>query len=168
MLSSIMATHPDKWDTYQGDVKKAFLNRKLKEVEYVEHPLDSEVNGNEVLKRWKTLYGLSQSPREWHAVLLKGIELLGLSQSTFDTSVFINKNHSGIIIPSVDDLGTFFSDPAKDKRVAEHLAQTFWMTDNCKISWIVGIQITYSNSHITLGQAAYVQQTLEHFNMIDC
>lgn len=42
------------------------------------------------------------------------------------------------------------------------------MTDNGKISWIVGIKVTCSDSQIPLSQSAYVQQILERLNMMDC
>ena len=47
------------------DVKTAFLNRDLEEEIYMDKPEDF-VEPGQVCKLTKSLYGLKQSPKQWH------------------------------------------------------------------------------------------------------
>jgi hypothetical protein len=53
---------------YQMDVKSTFLNDKINELIYVEHPPDFEDSKkpNHVYKLSNTLYGLKQEPHAWY------------------------------------------------------------------------------------------------------
>lgn len=105
--------------------KKCFLKWKTHTEVYVAQSLRYGVMGDQVLKLRKTLYGLKELTREWDAVLFKELEFLGLRRSTFDPIVFTNKNNTLIIAAFVDNLGTCFSDPAEDERVANTSLKPF-------------------------------------------
>lgn len=134
-----MATHPRVWNTCQNDVKHAFLNGELKKEVYVEQLQGYEEGEGQVLHLKMTLYGLKQSRGEWHVVLFQELEVIGLRRSTFDSSVFFNKTNALNIAGFVVDLGINLCDKKDDKRVAEHLAKEFRITDLAEVGWVVGV-----------------------------
>jgi hypothetical protein len=76
------------------DVKTTFLNGDLKENDFMSQPNDFVVKGQEhkVVKIIKSLYGLKQALRAWHAKLTK--HLLKLNFKYFnldDATLFVKK-----------------------------------------------------------------------------
>ena len=67
MLIALAAVHDLK--NHQMDVKTAFLNRELEEEIYMEQPEGFIVPSKEkkVCRLVKSLYGLKQTPKQWHA-----------------------------------------------------------------------------------------------------
>ena len=66
MLVAIVALH--NLEIHQMDVKTAFLNGELNEEIYMEQPKVFIVPGQEkkVCRLVKSLYGLKQTPKQWH------------------------------------------------------------------------------------------------------
>ena len=72
----IAASHD--WNVIQLDVQTAFLQSKMKEEVYVKQAVGFEkldLNGQPyVCKLKKNLYGLKQSPRNWHGTIQHDVE----------------------------------------------------------------------------------------------
>ncbi|GKG33445.1 retrovirus-related pol polyprotein from transposon RE2, partial [Tanacetum coccineum] len=73
------------------DVKNAFLHGDLEEEVFMKLPPEHPQSGqlNLVCKLNKSIYGLKQSPRAWHAKLSTTLECLGFSKSSGDYSLYV-------------------------------------------------------------------------------
>jgi hypothetical protein len=75
------------WSLYQMDVRNAFLHGELKEEVFMKlppgHPQSH--SPNLVWKLHKSIYGLKQSPRAWHAKLSVALQTLGYTRSNVDS-----------------------------------------------------------------------------------
>ena len=89
-----------------ADVKTAFLNGQLDEVIYMQQPPGFEQGGaNTVCKLDKSLYGLRQAPRQWHAELRRHLEAMGFQASEADSSFFISTSGATVyLLVYVDDI----------------------------------------------------------------
>lgn len=74
------------WSLSQMDVKNAFLRGDLEEEVFMKIPHGHPLSGDSKLacKLHKSIYGLKQSPRAWHAKLSSSLTVLGFSRSSTD------------------------------------------------------------------------------------
>ncbi|CAG7721961.1 unnamed protein product [Allacma fusca] len=78
------------------DVTKAFLNSKLDEELYMKQPPGYEVKkGDYVCKLLKGLYGLKQSPRNWHKTIKIALSEIGFQRSSYVNCLFILEEFKG-------------------------------------------------------------------------
>ncbi|GKE97756.1 retrovirus-related pol polyprotein from transposon RE2 [Tanacetum coccineum] len=93
----------------QMDVKNAFLHGDLEEEVFMKLPPGHPQSGqhNLVCKLNKSIYGLKQSPRAWHAKLSTALECLGFSKSSGDSSLYVRlgKFEKLAVLIYVDDVG---------------------------------------------------------------
>ena len=72
-------------ELHQLDIKTAFLNGELEETIYMKQPEGYEEGGpSMVCHLHKSLYGLRQAPRAWHARLKTELESMGFTASQAD------------------------------------------------------------------------------------
>ena len=102
-LSSMM-----KWDVYQMDVKKTFLNGVTEEEVYIEQPQGFEVEDRvtHVCKLKKDLYGLQHSTRDWYGRIDSLLTSLGFMNCKVDPNLYMNimDDEPVILLLYVDDL----------------------------------------------------------------
>ncbi|GKA00048.1 retrovirus-related pol polyprotein from transposon TNT 1-94 [Tanacetum coccineum] len=87
---------------FQMDVKKAFLNGKLKEEVYVSQPegfVDQEYLSH-VYNLKKVLYGLKQAPRAWYDMLSSFLISQHFSKSAVNPTLFIRKAENDLLLMS--------------------------------------------------------------------
>ena len=79
------------------DVKTAFLHGDLDEKIYMSQPMSFKTVGKEniVCKLKKSLYGLKQSPRQWHKHFNSFIRGKWYTHSHYDPYVYYNKLPGG-------------------------------------------------------------------------
>ncbi|KAL6322438.1 hypothetical protein AAG906_008093 [Vitis piasezkii] len=106
VLLSVAANHG--WSLSQMDVKNAFLHGELEEEVYMKIPPGHPLCGDpsRVCKLNKSIYGLKQSPRAWHAKLSSTLEDLGFTRSSADSSLYvqIGQTEKLMVLIYVDDL----------------------------------------------------------------
>ncbi|GJZ61043.1 retrovirus-related pol polyprotein from transposon TNT 1-94 [Tanacetum coccineum] len=90
------------------DVNTAFLNKPLKEEEYVNQPdgfIDPH-HPDKVYHLKKALYGLKQAPRAWYDELSNFLVSKGFSKGSIDPTLFITKKGEDILLVQiyVDDI----------------------------------------------------------------
>jgi hypothetical protein len=80
-----------RWYLRHLDIHNSFLHGFLDEEVYMRQPpgfVDS-AKPDHYCRLVKSLYGLKQDPRAWHAHLSSVLDSLGFSPSVADTSLFI-------------------------------------------------------------------------------
>lgn len=97
---------------HQIDVKTAFLNSDLEEEIYMNQPQGFIIHGqeNKVYELVKSLYGLKQTPKQWHEKFDKIMISSGYVMNDVDKFIYskFDSNNSGVIICLyVDDLLIF-------------------------------------------------------------
>jgi hypothetical protein len=82
----------NRWLMCQMDLKNAFLHGNLEEEVYMKLPLSHPQGSdpNLVCRLHKSINGLKQSPRAWHAQLSAVLEQSSFKRSNVDSSLFIH------------------------------------------------------------------------------
>ena len=115
------------------DVKTAFLNGELEEEIYIEQPEGFVVPGKEkkVCKLIKSLYGIKQEPKQWHAKFNQTMLSNGFKINECDKCVYIKDtpNQEVILCLYVDDMLIMRKDIANIKATKRMLATKFDMED---------------------------------------
>ncbi|CAI7843695.1 unnamed protein product [Closterium sp. NIES-54] len=117
----------------------------------------------------RPVYGLRQSPREWHDTLRTTLAALGFAPSTTDPSLFLCTDTSlppFYILVYVDDLVFATADTAGLAHVKSELQKRHTCTDLGELRSYLGLQITRDRAQrtITLTQSHMVQQVLQRFD----
>ncbi|CAI7770270.1 unnamed protein product [Closterium sp. NIES-53] len=111
----------------------------------------------------RPLYGLCQSPREWHNTLCSTLRDLGFRPSSADPSLFIrNGSTPFFILVYVDDLVFATADRAALTEVKSEVQKRHKCTDLGDLQRYLSLHITRDRSTrtITLTQSHMVQQEL--------
>ncbi|CAJ2658083.1 unnamed protein product [Trifolium pratense] len=157
---------------HQMDVKTAFLNGDLEEEIYMEQPEGFVIHGQEtkVCKLDKSLYGLKQTPKQWHEKFDNLMILNGFRLNESDKCIYYkcDGNICTIICLYVDDMLIFGSNLSAINNVKSLLSNNFDMKDLGEASVILGIKITRSEKGISLDQSHYVEKILKKYGYFNC
>jgi hypothetical protein len=159
------------------DVITAFLNGTLDEEVYC-RPL-AGMDGykeHKFLKLLRSLYGLKQASRQWHAKLNEILALAGFKPlNNIDDCVYTKISKTGrllIIAAFVDDLFKFYHliDKAEMQGCIDLMGTKFKLKDLGPAAHILGIKITRNrrNKTILLNQESHINSMLESYGMLDC
>ena len=189
----IALTCANDWEIEQSDISTAFLNAPLSENVYMAVPsgVTVEVVGGQlvtrlcvdqslvkspslqyVLKLNKSIYGLKQSPRNWHHLLDHWLTtVVGFVRSTVDPCLFTLVCGDDCITLTiyVDDLVYGGTRKMVDK-FKQQLSERFKVTHDGPLSWVLGMEIlrNRTNQSIVIRQTKYINDILERFNMQEC
>jgi len=128
---------------YQIDVRNAFLHGELEAEVFIKlppgHPQSH--SPNLVCKLHKSIYGLKQSPRIWHAKLSVALQTLDFTKSNVDSLLFIQQNSADklIILVYVDDLIITGSNETSVAKLKVDLQRQFSIKDLGKLKYFLGI-----------------------------
>ncbi|GJV62248.1 zinc finger, CCHC-type containing protein [Tanacetum coccineum] len=119
---------------HQMDVKTTFLNCDLDEEVYMEQPKGFVMPGNEhkVCKLVKSLYGLKQTPKQWHQKFDEVVLSSGFSLNQSDKCVYskFDSSDKGVIICLyVDDMLIFGTEQNQVDKTKKFLSLRFSMKD---------------------------------------
>ena len=152
------------------DVKTAFLNGELEEDIYMTQPQGYEEGGpGLVCHLRKTLYGLRQAPRAWHARLKQELEAAGYQASEADPGLFVlhNKTHTVYVLVYVDDI--LIAGPARANLtpIKTSLQQAFDVRDLGDVGWFLGMKIERDRTAGTLkiSQSSMTQDLVTKFSL---
>lgn len=133
------------WRVRQLDIRNAFLNGDLNEEVYMKQPLSfvDSAHPSHVLKLHKVLYGLKQSPQAWFLKLSSCLLNLGFFASKSDTSMFIYRDSSSIVVflIYVDDILVTGNDFKLIQHFISSLGSLFMVKDIGDLSYFLGIQV---------------------------
>jgi hypothetical protein len=159
------------------DVKTAYLNGDLDVPIYMRPPqglelIDQQCPANQVCLLTKSLYGLKQSGRQWHANINHSLLANGFTPLHADRCVYVRRNADSIVIIAlyVDDLLIASSKTPELLSIKRKLAQQYEMEDMGEATFILGIDIkrNRSNRSISIGQSAYFNTLLQRHGMTNC
>ncbi|XP_019435884.1 PREDICTED: uncharacterized protein LOC109342338 [Lupinus angustifolius] len=161
----------NNWYLHQLDVNTAFLHGDLKEVVYMKVPPGLTVSQpNLVCKLEKSLYGLKQASRQWHAKLTAVLLQSGYTKSLADHSLFIKHVSSSFtaILVYVDDLILTGNNMIEITEIKKLLDNEFSIKDLGELKKFLGMEIAQSSKGILLYQRKYTLDLLEETGMLAC
>jgi histone deacetylase 1/2 len=160
------------WCLRQLDVQNAFLHGVLEEDVFMRQPPGYEHPAfpRHVCKLDKSIYGLKQSPRAWHARLSSALHALGFRASQADSSLFIYQQggETTYILIYVDDIIVASSSSQATQELIDRLRDSFAIKDLGDLHYFLGIEVTRNSDGIVLRQAKYARDLLLREGMKDC
>eukprot|EP00253_Pinus_taeda_P020610 PITA_20610 len=105
-----------------------------------------QTDSSVVCRLKKSLYGLTQTPRAWHAKMDSFLLETGFSRCHKDNTIYTKKVGKSLIILVlyVDDLILIGSDPNLINHVKSSLKNKFEMTDLGHLQYFLGLQVLQS------------------------
>jgi len=155
------------WRPRQLDVNTAFLYGILKEEVYMDLPEGSRLDGM-VAKLKRCIYGLKQSPGEWYYQLVKYRGPFGFVITAWEPCVLVHESGDLFLATYVDDITLFGASGELKEQTINILKTEFKLNDMGELSWLLGIEITFTDDGITLSQTTFIDKILNHFSMQDC
>lgn len=142
------------WVVHQLDVNNAFLHGDLSEEVYMKVPEGVPNPFNKVCKLKKLIYGLKQASREWHFKLTHILILEGFVQSKNDYSLYFRRRNELICIAAVyvDDVILTGTDQEAISGLKSFLHKTFGIKDLSRLSFFLGIEVSYLSTGIFLSR----------------
>ena len=160
MLIAIVAIFNLK--IHQIDVKTTFINGDLEEEIYMDKPKGFVELGQEskLCKLTKSLYGLKQTPKQWHEKFDSCMIENSYKSNECDKCIFSKSwNNLHVIISlCVDDMLIFGSDMHVINETKNMLKSHFDMKDLGEANFILGMKITKTCNGIFLDQSHYVEK----------
>lgn len=132
---------------------------------------EDPVHPHFVCELLKSLYGLKQAPRAWNAKFTGYLPALGFKSSHSDPSLFVKHVDSEIVILLlyVDDIILIGSNEQLVQTLVDDLSSVFEMKDMGKLTYFLGLQITYSDSgDIFVSREKYAKDLLQKSGMTSC
>ncbi|KAF7493789.1 Copia protein [Sarcoptes scabiei] len=153
------------WCVHHLDIKTAFLNGNLEEEVYVRppHPLRKE---GKIWKLKKSLYGLKQSPRNWHKFLNDILINNGFMASKTEPCLYLKEDC--LLLVYVDDILVSSKDIETIESVKILLAERVEVHDLKEVNKFLNINICKRDGQFLLDQESYIMQLAEKFGQKNC
>ncbi|KAI5328680.1 hypothetical protein L3X38_028077 [Prunus dulcis] len=138
---------------------------------HVPQGFEDAIHSSHVCKLLKSLYGLKQAPRAWNAKFTSYLPTLGFTLSHSDPSLFVKHTGTDIVLLLfyVDDIIVTGSSSTLVQSVITDLGEVFDMKDMGKLTYFLGLEISYlSNGDIFVNQAKYLRDLLKKATMVEC
>ncbi|UZJ53681.1 hypothetical protein CBS101457_003001 [Exobasidium rhododendri] len=154
------------WKVHQMDVVAAYLNGNLEEEIYMVQPPGMEDGTGRVCRLIKGLYGLKQAGRVWYQKAHKHLMDIGFKCLDADQGLYFRKQpSSAIVCLYVDDILITAASVEEIITIKEEFHRAFKMTDGGLVSFILGLQVSWNNSTVTISQETYVKKIVKRFNL---
>uniref|UniRef100_A0A6N2MZF3 Integrase catalytic domain-containing protein n=1 Tax=Salix viminalis TaxID=40686 RepID=A0A6N2MZF3_SALVM len=158
------------WFLSQMDVKNAFLHGDLEEEVFMKLPPDRSLSAtpNLVCKLHKSIYGLKQSPRAWHAKHSGALATLGFSKSAADSSLYVRFKNADklMVLIYVDDLIISGNNVESIAQLKKTLQQLFPIKDLGALKIFLGIEMASSSKGLFFHQRKYTIDLLQEAGML--
>jgi hypothetical protein len=150
------------------DVDQAFLHGDLEEELFMDPPPGLTAGAqNSIWKLKRPLYGLKQSPRQWHAKL-KGVLLkMGFHCSSTDPSLFLKSTAAeGWVLVYVDDLLILAPHAEALQGIKVQLQEHFPLKDLGPVSTYLGMEVSRDRGRkvLHLHQQKYIKVIQDRFS----
>ncbi|XP_075492446.1 uncharacterized protein LOC142530498 [Primulina tabacum] len=158
------------WHLFQMDVKNALLHGDLEEEVFMKLPTGhpQSENPNLACQLHKSIYGLKQSPRAWHAKLSTGLEALCFKRSSADSSLYVLLGlvDKLVVLIYVDDLIITGNNTDSIAQLKTKLQHKFPIKDLGSLKYFLGIEMAASNKGLFLNQRKYILDSLQDAEML--
>jgi len=127
-------------------------------------------NEHKVMKLRKALYGLKQAPIAWTNRIYTFLLGLGFVKCPVEYGVYVKivqLNQLIIICLYMDDLLIIGSNTTYIENIKQNLKMEFEMTDLGTLSYVIGLEFSYTEKSIIMHQKQYVLEVLSIFNIFD-
>jgi hypothetical protein len=153
---------------YQMDVKSAFLNGPIKEVEQPPVFEDSEYP-NHVYKLSKALYGLKQAPRAWYESLRDFLITNGFKVGKANPTLFTKTVANDLFVCQIyfDDIIFGSTNKSTCEEFSRIMVQKFEMSMMGELRYFLGFQVKQLQKGTFISQTKYIQNILNKFGMKD-
>ena len=123
-----------------------------------------------VCRLLKSLYGLKQSGRNWHQMLIEHLQELGFKASINDACVFTKmvNNQWCYVSVWVDDIIYFSQDATFKTTFEKQMVAKFIIGEKSQLAWFLGMGVKRTEGRIVLDQRQYVTKLLDNFGMLEC
>nr|GEU46929.1 ribonuclease H-like domain, reverse transcriptase, RNA-dependent DNA polymerase [Tanacetum cinerariifolium] len=152
----------NKWEVHHLDVKSAFLHGDLKEEVYVTQPegFIKRQDKGKVYRLIKALYGLRQAPRAWNIKLDNTLKSLDFKKCVLEQAIYTktSKDSTLLIGVYVDDLIITGTQKKEIDKFKAQMEEKFKMSDLGLLAYYLGIEVTQTNSDISIRQSAYANK----------
>eukprot|EP00873_Tetraselmis_striata_P038072 jgi/Tetstr1/458336/TSEL_004301.t1 len=164
------------WNIHQVDVDTAFLYAPVEEEIYMRPPPGYEqydARGRPmVLRLLKSMYGLKQSPRNWHNTLHKFLVCYGFQQLKSDPGANVYWQGGQLIcilVVYVDDMIFAFKNAVWAADFKTALGARFDIKDLGVCAWALGMAVErdWDNATLKVHQAKYIDDVVHKFNLAD-
>ena len=157
-------------ELHQLDIKTAFLNGELEETIYMKQPEGYEEGGpSMVCHLHKSLYGLRQAPRAWHARLKTELESMGFTASDADPGLYTANLKDGkvFILVYVDDILVVGKTMDSINHVKSRLEGVFDVRDLGEASYFLSINIIRDrpSRYLQINQQRMTTQLVEKYGL---
>jgi len=117
----------------------------------------------------KALNGLKQASRAWFQRLSFALLQWGFSNSRTDNSMFLcfGESITLIVLIYVDDILITCSSPTQVASLVAKLNSMFALRDLGRLTYFLGIEVSYHEDSIHLSQTKYVSDLLQRTTMFD-
>lgn len=152
------------YEIHQFDIKTAFLHGDIDRVIYMHQPKGFDDGSGRVCQLFKSLYGLKQTPRQWHNKFDESLRMLGLTPTECDPCIYSNKDSTLLLALHVDD-GLIIGETNDEiQKLIKELERRFEMTHSEAKNYL-GIEIERNIREKTLRihQSAYICNILSRF-----
>ena len=149
------------YHVHQMDFDTAYLNSPLGEDIYMRGPPGYAKQGM-AYKVLRALYGLKQSGRECFGTLRDKLLSLTFTQMAFDPCVFTMENLFVAIY--VDDL-LIIGYMDEIKQFKDTISKAFPCKDLGQAKYLLGLEITITDTYISISQASYTQRIVQRFSI---
>ena len=154
-------------ECHQIDVNNAFTESWLAEKIYMAPPPGVNLQPGQALLIKKSLYGLKQAARDWHAKCMKELLKLGFAQTKADPCLLHHPEKGIYLLVYVDDITVASKSLKEVKWFKDTFGKVFKTKDLGELSKILGIRIfrDRKNRMLRMDQTHYLNEVLDQLHM---
>lgn len=166
----IAAAVANKWSLSHIDIKGAYLNATLREQIYVRMPKGFERPDGKIMRLKRSVYGLKSAGNYWWKDFAKALTDFGMLPITDDNCLMIKRTGESVLVIAtvVDDCILAGNDAGLKDELLKFLQSKYTVSLLGDLNWFLGVHYQRKpDGSILAVQTAYIDKTLEAFNMSD-